>query len=130
MTVEKQNELINMGFFKENNYKIIEIDKDKCILEGIVTESSLNFLGIIHGGYIFGLIDTAAGMLVNNMEEKAVTTSAFVDYIKKATGKSLVATAKFIKKGRHISNIDVEVIDKSGTLIAKAIVNFMRIENI
>ncbi len=130
MTSDNMNEMLSMGYFKANNYKINMINKEECILEGKVSESSMNFLGIIHGGYIFGLIDTAAGMLVNNFDDKAVTTSTFVDYIKKATGNKLVASAKFIKKGRHISNIDVDVFDENNNLIAKAIVNFMKVESV
>ena len=50
------------GFIGNNNYKVIKVEDNYCELEGVLSNSSLNNFGVAHGGYIFGLADTAAGI--------------------------------------------------------------------
>ena len=50
------------GFISANNYEVVKVEENYCELEGIITDTSTNHLGIAHGGYIFGLADTAAGI--------------------------------------------------------------------
>ena len=116
-------ELFNQGFIKNNNYKIITINEEICTIEGNITDTSLNLFGIAHGGYIFGLADTTAGLLAN-VFGNAVTTNASINYLNKATGSKLVANARMIKKGKTIATCECEIIDSKGILVAKSILEY------
>ena len=117
-------ENINNGFIKANNYKIIKVENNYCELEGIVTETSLNPFGIAHGGYIFGLADTAAGIAAMSKGQKAVTINSTIDYFNMAKSNKIKAIAKCLKSGKNIANFEVFIYDDKETLIAKSNINY------
>lgn len=112
------------GFIKNNNYKVISIDDDKCIVEGKITNTSLNPFNIAHGGYIFGLADTAGGLIVIKNKGVSVTSSSTINYLSKGKGNKLIAEAKIIKLGKNISTCEVDIKDEHDTLVAKAILEY------
>ena len=107
------------GFIVNNNYKIIKVEENYCELEGIITETSLNPFKIVHGGYIVGLADTAAGIAAMTDERAAVTLDSNINYLKKATGNKLLAKATTLKKGKTIAVFEVTVYDEDNEIIAK-----------
>lgn len=117
-------ENINNGFIKANNYKIIKVENNYCELEGKLTETSLNPFGIAHGGYIFGLADTAAGIAAMTDGRKAVTINSTIDYFNMAKSNKLKAITKCLKAGKNISNFEVFIYDEENNLIAKSNVNY------
>ena len=117
-----------LGFIKANNYKVIKVEENYCELEGKITETSLNPFGIAHGGYIFGLADTAAGIAAMTNGKKAVTINSTIDYFNAGKGEYLKAVAKCLKSGKNISNFEVFIYDEKNTLIAKSNVNYFYLD--
>ena len=111
------------GFIKNNNYNILKVEENYCELEGKITETSLNPFGIAHGGYIFGLADTAAGIAAMTKGRKAVTINSTIDYLNPGKG-NLKAIAKCLKSGKNIANFEVFIYDEKNTLIAKSNINY------
>ena len=87
------------GFIGNNNYKVIKVEDNYCEVEGIITQSSLNNLKIAHGGYIFGLADTAAGIAAMTNGGNVVTIDSNINYIRPAKGNKIIAIATSIKNG-------------------------------
>lgn len=114
----------DLGYIKANNYKIIKVEENYCELEGKITETSLNPFGIAHGGFIFGLADTAAGIAAMTNGKKAVTINSTIDYLNPGKGESLKAVAKCLKSGKNISNFEVFIYDEENKLIAKSNINY------
>lgn len=112
------------GFIKANNYNILKLEKKYCEMEGIITESSINHLNIAHGGYIFGLADTAAGIAAITEGKNVVTVDSNINYFKKANGKKIVAIAKSLKSGKTISVYEVLINNEMNELIAKATITY------
>ena len=112
------------GFMGDNNFKIIELNKDECILEYKIKNNGLNPYGIVHGGLLFGLADSACGLLATMNEKKCVTTSANINYIKVANGKKIVAYATCIKSGNNICYYSVNIKDENNELVANANINY------
>ena len=124
----KTKEFLNNsnGFIKNNNYNLVSIDENECKLEATITETSLNPFNIAHGGFIFGLADTAAGILAN-INGMAFTTSSTINYLNTGKGNKLIAIATRLKTGKNISNYEVEIYDEFNTLTAKAIIEYFYI---
>jgi acyl-CoA thioesterase len=120
---DKIENAFNSGFIKENAFKIIELTKEKCIMEYTIKEDGLNPYGIVHGGILFGLADTCAGALATMSEKLPLTTSANMNYLSKSTGKKLIATSTILKEGNKIGYYNVEIIDDKKVLVASASVN-------
>ena len=93
-------------------------------MEGIITKTSLNHLNIVHGGYIFGLADTAAGIAAMTEGRNVVTIDSNINYLKKATGEKIIAIAKPLKTGKTISVYEVLINNENDELIAKATITY------
>lgn len=116
------------GFITNNNYNVIKVENYYCELEGILTETSMNHLKIAHGGYIFGLADTAAGIAAMTERRNIVTVDSNINYFKPATGDKLIAIAKVLKPGKTISVFEVLIHDNRNDLIAKATITYYYID--
>ena len=79
----------------------------------------MNTYGMAHGGYIFGLADTAAGTLafVNGI---ALTVNATINYLKPLRTNTVRAVATIDRKGNSIAVFTVNVYDSDNVLVAKS----------
>ena len=121
--VKKKLEEIK-GFIVANNYHVLKVEKNYCEMEGIITETSMNNLKIVHGGYIFGLADTAAGIAAMTEGQNVVTVDSSINYFKPASGKKIIAIAKSLKVGKTISTYEVLINDENNNLLAKATITY------
>jgi len=83
-------------------------------------------MGFLHGGVISSLCDTAVGVALFTMideTEKILTIEFKVNFIAPAD-KDIYAEARIIHKGRKTAVGEVDVVDGSGTLLAKALVTY------
>lgn len=112
------------GFISANNYEVIKVEEHYCELDGLITETSTNHLGIAHGGYVFGLADTAAGIAAMTDNRTAVTIDSSIQYLKAGKGPKLKAIAKCLKSGKSVGFFEVSIYDIDDNLIAKANINY------
>ena len=110
------------GFIKENNYKLIDVDNNYALLEAKITPSSMNPFGMGHGGFIFGLADTACGVAAVAGGLKGITVDGSINYLHPAKGEYIRVEAKALKAGKNISTFEASVYDDQGTLIAISII--------
>ena len=115
------------GFIKNNNYKIVSVKENYCELVGTLTETSMNTYNIAHGGYIFGLADTAAGIAAMTDGRKAVTVDSNISFLKQGKTDSLTAIANSIKVGKTISVFEVKVYNDQKELIAVSTITYFYI---
>ena len=115
------------GYVKCNNYNIVKVEEHYCEMEAIISDSSKNPYGIAHGGFIFGLADTAAGIAAMTDERTAVTVNSNIDYLKPGKGDKLIAKASVVKPGKSIAVVDVLIYDSSLDLVSKASVTYFYI---
>ncbi|MEM9316015.1 MAG: PaaI family thioesterase [Pseudomonadota bacterium] len=72
-----------------------------------------------HGGAIAAMVDTSASFLVAALAETAAPTANFrTDFLKPASGNSLLARAHCRRKGKRIAFVDVDVYDENSTVCA------------
>ena len=90
------------GFISSNHYKIESHNEEKVVVTAELTDTSLNPYGIAHGGFVFGLGDTAMGLAVYFLGKKGVTISANIAYLKAAKGKMLKAEGRVTKAGNKV----------------------------
>lgn len=105
------------GFITNNNYKVIEVRENYCKLEAEITETSINHLNICHGGFLYGLADTAGGVASMTDKRVSVTVSSSMNFLRPATGKKIIAEAIQIKTGQSISVFDVKIYDEKNKIV-------------
>ena len=119
----------NNGFIENNNYKLVYEEQGYAVLEADITDTSLNPYNTAHGGFIFGLADTAAGIAAHSFGRNAMTVNANIEYLHAITSKKIKAEAKCIKNGKTISVFDVDIIDlERDRVAAKSTVTYFYID--
>lgn len=107
----------------------IEQGRAKLSLE--VTEKHRQLAGVMHGGAIATIIDTAVAMAIVGASEagaKFTTIEMKVNYLSPIVEGRIVADARLIRDGRRIIVADCEVFDAGGKLAAKGLLTYMRLE--
>ena len=107
------------GFYRHNGFHVVDIALgESAILKADITEESLNPYGIVHGGLIFGLGDTAMGIVAKSTGRSAVTLSSNISYLKPSTGEYLIAKASMIKNGKTTCFLRCDFYDEKDQLTA------------
>lgn len=121
MTKQEKIDWINSrgGFNEHNGIVVTDIEDDMCVTEVELRPESCNPLGMAHGGMVFSLCDVAAGVVIAQTGQKAVTTSSSMSYLHPSCGSRLRAVGKVLKRGRTITVVEASVYDERGTLTAR-----------
>jgi uncharacterized protein (TIGR00369 family) len=88
--------------------------------------------GVVHGGAIASLIDTASAFAVLTqikLDERVTTTDLTIHYLRPATTGRIAATARIVRGGRRLFVLTVDVHDEAGALIATAVTTYIKIDN-
>ncbi len=97
---------------------IDSVGKDEACLSMPITEKHLNANGVVQGGAIFTLCDTAFAVAANAFGAKMVNRSADITYLRPGKGSILYAKAKCVTKGAKMGLYQMEVYDDKQSLIA------------
>ena len=87
--------------------------------------------GVIHGGAVASLIDTASAFaVVTQLEpnERVTTTDLTIHYLRPVTAGRLTATARTVRAGRRLFVLSVEVIDDQQKLVATAVTSYLKLQ--
>src|SRR5207247_10228827 len=85
--------------------------------------------GVVHGGAIASLIDTAAAFAVLtkiDLNERVTTTDLTIHYLRPITAGHLTATARIVRAGRRLFVLSVEVTN-AGVLVATAVTSYLKL---
>lgn len=100
---------------------IAALDFDSCRIELSLGERHMQPFGIVHGGVLATLIDTAtfwAGFLRLPEDAGLVNVDLKLNYLKAVTGGHLRAEGRCLRAGRQISYAEASVFDEVGGLVA------------
>ena len=85
--------------------------------------------GVVHGGAIASLIDTAAAFAVLariDISERVATTDLTIHYLRPITDGRITATARIVRAGRRLIVVSVEVTN-GPALVATAVTSYIKI---
>lgn len=116
------------GFIKHNNYELVEWNDDKVILKVKLTEETFNPYNMAHGGLIFGLGDTAMGMLFTKKEKSVVTVDANINYLNPGVGEYLICESEMVKDGKKIAFAKAKIYNNDKVLVATMSANYYYIK--
>lgn len=96
-----------------------------------VREEIKQYQGVVHGGAVASLIDTAAAFAVItrlDLNEHASTTDLTIHYLRPATTGRLTARARVVRGGRRLLVLTVEVTNDQQILIATAVTTYIKLQ--
>lgn len=108
------------GFINKQKYVIEELNDDYVKMSYTIKKDGLNPYNIVHGGVLFGLADTTAGVLVAMHGKKCVTISSNINYLSAAKEGKIYAIAKTSKEGKKVGYYSVEIYDENDKLLSTA----------
>ncbi|MFP4378946.1 MAG: PaaI family thioesterase [Candidatus Sumerlaeia bacterium] len=104
---------------KHLGIEAIEVSPEKSVAAVTIEPHHLNAHGIVHGGLIFSLADTAFGLAENAGDEKFIAMETHVRFLRPGLiGQRLTATATRLHRGRQTAFYRMDVHDERGRLIA------------
>ncbi len=103
------------------NYQIERMEDGDVLVTTKVVESSLNYYGNAHGGYLFTLCDQISGLTVISKGFDAVTLQSNINYLRAARlGDTLTIKGECVHDGRTTKVVDVDVSNQDGINVCKA----------
>ena len=83
-----------------------------------------NSLGIMHGGALGALVDSAGGLavLTTGVDGPIPTVEYSLNFLAPVEGGAVTAEGRLLRRGRRIAVSEVTVTDEAGRLIAKGLV--------
>ena len=86
--------------------------------------------GVVHGGAIASLIDSATAFAIISLigpAEKVTTVDLTISFLRPVTSGRLNASAKVVRAGRRLFVVSAEVSDSSGKLAATALSTYIKV---
>ncbi len=115
-------------------FTLVAVDYGLAVFECTPDESAYNPIGVVHGGLVCTLADSAAGCAVQSTLEAGVAYTSIdinVTYLRPVTRDTglIRATARTTKPGRRVAYATVEVTDTGGKLLAQATSSCLVMDN-
>jgi acyl-CoA thioesterase len=127
--LKKVRELTNRSpYYQLLKMETLEIRKGKSIIQMPFRKKLTHPYGIVHGGAIASLADSAVAMALIGLVKPSdrITTIEFkINFFTPVSQGKLTAQAKIIYKGSKTAVGDVEVSNEAGKLVAKVIATYM-----
>jgi acyl-CoA thioesterase len=86
--------------------------------------------GVVHGGAIASLIDTATAFAIISLlapREKVTTVDLTISYLRPLATGRVTAVAKVVRAGRRIFVVSAEVLDSGGKIAATALSTYLKL---
>lgn len=102
-------------------------EPQRVLLQMRVEERHKQVHGVVHGGVIAALADTAGGLatyMASPRGTRVATIEMKVNFLESVEGGILNADANVVRLGAHIAVVDCDVRDQNQRLVAKALLTF------
>ncbi len=125
---EENTEKFDDPYVKFLGIDIEKVEKDYALCSAVITENMFNFLGAVHGGFIFSLADAAFSLASNSVHPASFALDVSGSFLKTAkTGDKVSAEAKLIHTTKRTGVYKMEVFNGkeliavfNGTVFRKA----------
>src|SRR5262245_24382529 len=95
-----------------------------------VRDELLQNQGVLHGGALASLIDTASAFAVLTQiepHERVTTTDLTIHYLRPVTSGRMTANARVVRGGKRLFVLSVEVVNEREILVATAVTTYIKI---
>ena len=118
----------NMAYQRHLDIRVTDVTEGYARAVMPVAAFQGNRFGVVHGGAICSLADTAASMAVRSTVfpgQRTATIDLTVSFLAPVKGKEIIADGRLVRRGSTIGFVDIAVRDDQGTLVAQGLGTFM-----
>ncbi len=116
------------AFFGYLGLTIVSATPEDVAVRMTIPEGLYSPYGMVHGGAVAALIDTAFGIVVAchlPAGSRTATHELNINYISFSRGPTLLCRARVLRLGQAVASVEGEVISEGGgALVAKALATF------
>jgi uncharacterized protein (TIGR00369 family) len=101
---------------------------DGAVVSCEVGSHLANPTGVLHGGVLMGLADSAMGLTVTGVlaaGQAGTNTDLQMRFLRPTTTGKLIATARVVRRGRRAIVLEADIVDAAGKLVARASSQFL-----
>ena len=112
-------------------FRLVSWSADGAVVEVDGGPHLANPTGVLHGGVLMGLADSAMGLTVTGLlgdGEVGTNTDLQMRFLRPTTSGRLTATARLVRRGRRTLVLEADVADDAGKLVARASSTFLVLE--
>jgi uncharacterized protein (TIGR00369 family) len=125
-----EDALSTVPFAKLLGIKLDAIEPGDATLSLHIREDFKQNAGVVHGGVIASLIDSATAFAILpllNPDERTTTVDLTISYLRPLVSGVVVARAKVLRAGRRMIATSAELFDADGKLAATALSTYIRL---
>jgi uncharacterized protein (TIGR00369 family) len=112
---------------KHFGFALVVAERGKVVLRMRVGKKHLQVHGVVHGGVLAALADTAGG-LATYMScppgTRVATIEMKINYLEAVEHGSVTAEAIVVRIGRYVAVVDCDITDDAHRLVGKALMTF------
>jgi uncharacterized protein (TIGR00369 family) len=108
-------------------FELVVAERGKVVLRMRVAKKHLQVHGVVHGGVLAALADTAGGLatyMATPRGTRVATIEMKINYLEAVERGNVTAEAIVVRIGRHISVVDCDITDDAHRLVGKALMTF------
>jgi len=112
-------------------FRLVSWSPEGAVMEGDADARFANPTGVLHGGVLTGLADSAMGITVGGLAPAgtwATNTDLQVRFLRPTWTGRLRATARVVRKGRRVVVMECDVTGPDGKLVARASSTFLFVD--
>ena len=109
--------------------EIVRLERGASALSLEVRPELTRMEGIVHGGAIASLLDSASAFAVLSLlrpGEQTVTVDLTLHFLRPVSGGRVEARARVLRAGRRVVTVSIEAADGAGKLVATALTTYLR----
>lgn len=109
-------------------FRLLSWSPDGAVVAADVGPHVANPTGVLHGGVLMGLADSAMGLTVTGLlgpGEVGTNADLQMRFLRPTTTGRLTATARVVRRGRRTLVLEADVTDAAGKLVARASSTFL-----
>ncbi len=117
-------------FFRLLAIEVVEVTSGNATLSLEVRKELTQNHGVVHGGAIASLIDSAMAFAIIPLlapKERVTTVDLTISYLRPLTSGRATSTARVVKAGRRLFVVTADVLDNDGKLAATALSTYIKL---
>jgi|HubBroStandDraft_6_1064221.scaffolds.fasta_scaffold193343_3 uncharacterized protein (TIGR00369 family) len=127
LATELRSRLRKIGITNFLGFTLDEASRGRVVISLRVQNKLLQVHGVMHGGVIAVLADTAGGLasyMACPPGTRVATIEMKINYLEAISEGTVKAVAEVVRIGRHTSVVDCDITDSKKRLVGKALMTF------
>jgi uncharacterized protein (TIGR00369 family) len=123
---ELRERLQASGTAKQMGFRITRAERGRVLLQMRVKQHHKQVHGVVHGGVLAALADTAGGLASCTACDgrRVATIEMKINYLEAVAKGTVVADARVVRIGKHIAVVDCDIHADNRRLVGKALMSF------